>query len=68
MAVGEWGLRPAEDAGNVAPRLLIAPAGLLGLLWVRPTWVRRGSARPGGALLGLLRRGWKIWLLQLLGL
>ena len=68
MVAGEGGLRAADDAGDVVPGLLIVLAGVLGPLRVRPALVRRGGAHPSGVLLGLLKRGWKILLLQLLGL
>ena len=73
------GLCPAEDAGNVALGLLIAPGVFLGRLLVPAAWVRHGSIhlrvglgwallRALLLLLWLLWRGRGIWLLQLLGL
>ena len=43
MAVGDKGLCPAEDAGDVALGLLIAPVVLLSWLLVPATWVRHDS-------------------------
>ena len=68
---------PAEDAGNVALGLLVAPVVLLGRLLAPAAWVWHGSVhlRVGCSwvllrallLLRLMRRGRRIWLLQLLG-
>ena len=43
LSSGEGGLCPAEDAGDVALGLLIAPGVLFGLLLVPAAWVRHGS-------------------------
>ena len=66
---------PAEDACIIALGLLIAPVVLLGLLLVPAAWVRHGGVdlRVGWSrallrALLLLRRGRRVWLVQLLGL
>ena len=72
VAVGEGGLCPTEDAGDVALGLLIAPVVLLSRLLVSAAWMWHGGVdmRVGWSrallLLRLLRRGRRIWLLQLL--
>ena len=43
VAVGEGGLCPTEDAGDVGLGLLVAPGVLLGLLLIPVAWVRHGS-------------------------
>ena len=55
VAVGEGGLSPAEDAGDVALGLLLAPVVLLSRLLVPAAWVWHGSVylrvKLDGALL-----------------